>query len=90
MTELAVWLVFGTFILAVFVYAWPIFVLIGAVCIVGWIAKNCLESIDRNRCMEQDRNAALVARADQQHQQIMSGDEIGGTYGIYQPPVGLR
>lgn len=90
MTELAVWLVVGTFILAIFVYAWPILLLIAGVCVFGWLAGKCIQSIEDGIARNRETQNAIVARADHQHAQIMSGDEIGGTYGIYQPPVGLR
>lgn len=35
-------------------------------------------------------HAAIAARADRQHKQIMSGDTINGTYGDYLPPMELR
>lgn len=32
----------------------------------------------------------VIHRANRQHRQIVSGDLIGGTYGEYLPPAGLR
>lgn len=90
MTELFGWLVAGTFIGCVIIYGWPIFLLVAVVAFIGWCIGKAIEHIDGQASAARKSRDELVSRADRQHAQIMSGDEIGGTYGIYQPPRGLR
>ncbi len=69
---------------------WKFVAVIAFVALIGWVigktAAGTQSAIER-------RNAyvtAVIKRADKQHNQIMSGQTKKGTYGIYQPPKGLR
>lgn len=63
---------------------------IAAFAAVVWVAARIAKAYGLSLQLRRDRIAAVVARADRQHQQIMSGDEIAGTYGDYLPPPELR
>lgn len=63
---------------------------IAAVAAMVWLAVRIARAHGVSLQLRRDRVAAVVARADRQHQQIMSGDQIAGTYGDYLPPPELR
>lgn len=83
--------VFGISLVAIILWhALPFLLLIGALALVAWIAGGVINTIGHHSHVAAAKRAALASRADRQHQKIMSGDVIGGTYGDYLPPKGLR
>lgn len=90
MTGLVGWLFIGGLIGMIVLYGWPIFVAVAGLSAGIWmmhrIAAGIRADLDRHRA----EITAVIKRADRQHNQIIAGDEIGGTYGQYLPPQSLR
>lgn len=85
-----VFMVVGVFILAAIQLLWPMLLAAAGIAL-GFLAlraiSNSLSSmIDAHRATV----TSVIKRADEQHSLILSGDEIGGTYGNYLPPPDLR
>ena len=79
---------FATSILLIILwYALPFLLIVTAISVAIYLVKrifaNNLELI--REAADNDRQTA--ARADQQHQQIMEGDEDAGTYGQFTPAM---
>ena len=90
MSDLIVWLFFGSLIGMIVIYAWPVLLAFLVLAGVGKLIGYMLESREIDRKFRHDNRSALMARADRQHRQVMSGDVVSGTYGDYLPPPGLR
>lgn len=83
--------VFGLSLIAIIIWhALPILLLIVAVALIAWLVGGLLNIAGHHSHIKAAKRKALIARADRQHHKIMSGDLIGGTYGEYLPPNGLR
>ncbi len=57
---------------------------------ITWMLVAVAQEADKQRNAKLMQKFSLLNRADKQHNQIMSGNLESGTYGIYQPPKGLR
>jgi hypothetical protein len=85
------WTVLGwSLILALLLEGWKILAGIAVVWFAAWLLKGWIDTYYINRDYQHGREQAIIRRADQQHNQIVSGQTKKGTYGIYQPPKGLR
>ena len=90
MGELIVWLIVGALIYAAITALLPLILIIAGSIAALYTMRFIYEFIyDRKAAVRQKRQA-LIARADHQHRLIMAGDDIGGVYGEYLPPRGLR
>lgn len=65
---------------------WPVLAVVALV----WVAVKLVNRQAAIRQCRRDELAAIAKRADKQHRKIMAGDDVGGTYGDYLPPKGLR
>lgn len=90
MGELLAFLFLVATVCIIVIATWKIFALIGAVLLVASAITGIIKAGDTGLQRRRQRESALIARADKQHNQIMSGDEINGTYGEYLPPPELR
>ena len=90
MSDLLLLLFIGGLIGSVVINAWPILLLIAGVALAGWLFKLLIDAVEDGLDKHRQQESDLIARADAQHRQIMEGNDIAGTYGIYQPPPGLR
>ena len=79
-------LLLGAVLYAAFTALWPLPILAAIV----WIAFSPIKMLTRRADDRRETHAALAARADEQHRQIMDGDTIAGTYGRYLPPEELQ
>jgi hypothetical protein len=59
-------------------------VLVGVCCVIAWLARQYADRRDARLA----ELAALVARADRQHAQVLAGDERG-IFGEFPPAVGV-
>lgn len=85
MGELVVWLLVGGFIAAVAVALWKVFLVVAPIALVGWLIAKAVAygmSVVEKRRAER---SAVIARAEHQHNKLMSGDETVGTFGDYLP-----
>ena len=90
MGELMVWLIIGALLYMVITALLPILV-IGAVILVALVLLRLIyDTYSSRKTAIRRNNQALIDRADHQHRLIMAGDDIGGVYGEYLPPRGLR
>lgn len=71
-------------------YMLPFLIGIGVLAAIFWAAGKGLDGWLSRRHSTAAAHKAVAARADTQHNKIMSGDLIGGVYGEYLPPAGLR
>lgn len=71
-------------------YMLPFLIGIAVLAALFWAAGKATDVwLSRRQSSSAARNA-IAARADRQHSQILSGDLVGGVYGEYLPPTGLR
>lgn len=70
---------------AILYASFPVFVVFATIIGALWLVNNYFKGRQETADFRRDNRAALAARADQQHQQIMQGDLYGGTYGRYPP-----
>jgi hypothetical protein len=87
MTELLIWLVAGTFILAVFYAALPFILMCAGIAVTAWCLSLLVEAVSRRVRGIRASRRALIDRANEQHRLIMDGDEDAGTYGNYPPSM---
>lgn len=90
MGDLAAFIFFFAIICVLLQAVWPYLLAVVVLFIAGLVLLGVIDTNQNRLYAEQQAQRDLIARADQQHQQIMEGDEIGGTYGEYLPPDGLR
>lgn len=64
---------------------WPFLLAAILAAVAGWVGVNLHDSHRTSATATRQRQAAIAARADRQHNMIMSGDFHGGTYGDYPP-----
>jgi hypothetical protein len=72
------------------VEGWKLFAGVAVIWLAAWLIKGWIDAHRINRQYQRDCDKALIRRADEQHNQILSGQTKKGTYGRYQPPKGLR
>ena len=85
MTELAVWLVVGVFILSALYAALPFILSVAAIAFAAWALSKIIESVGSRQRAAKRRQQDIIDRAERQHRHIMVGDEDAGTYGEYPP-----
>lgn len=73
-----------------FQYMWGFYIFCAAIWALWWSARKLEDTAVNRYEASRKYRAGLIDRANKQHQQIMQGDEINGTYGQYLPPKGLR
>lgn len=88
MTELMTFLVIGGLVAAFF--TWQTLLIITAGAMLIWAFTRLGKWWRESEKRVEDGILAVIARADEQHRQMMTGDETAGTYGEYLPPTGLR
>lgn len=69
---------------------WPVLAVMAAAALLALLVYGIAGFVGHHAHITVARRRAISSRADRQHQLIMSGDTIGGTYGEYLPPAGLR
>lgn len=69
---------------------WPIILTAAAFTAALYTIRGARNYLNHNNVVLRGKEAALAARADQQHNQIIAGKWVAGTYGNYLPPKGLR
>lgn len=57
-----------------------------AVAAVGLAWRSGCNAVERLRELQGAADARVAARADEQQQEILFGDEEAGTYGMFPPP----
>ena len=86
--------VIAAFIIGVWVIAlpmmWPLIGAVAGAVLIAWMLRNGILWADEASAAAKQKRQALAERADTQHQQIMRGDVIAGTYGDYLPPPEMR
>lgn len=72
-------------------FIWWVLAVVGAALVIGLFGW-ALHRVEQRRIAELARIAAIAARADEQHAQIMAGDDRGiyGAYPPVEPPRGPR
>ena len=90
MTELLAWLICGVFILAALAAILPLLLWLAGIAFIGWLIGKGITSWHNTSRRIDQQIADVVARADNQHNLIMAGNEEAGTYGDYLPPPSLR
>lgn len=90
MTELMVWLLIAGLIVGIVIAAWQLFLFLAAVALVLWALSKAVKAAVKSLRRRRGEKQAIITRAERQHQLIMSGDDVGGTYGDYLPPPSLR
>lgn len=90
MGGLILWLVIGVPILAAIQVLWPAILFFAVLWLTLKILQGAYNWHQHNAHIAAAQRRALITRADQQHTMMMRGDTLGGTYGDYLPPPGLR
>lgn len=90
MAELMVWLLIAGLIVGIVIAAWQLILFLVAVAFGLWALSKAVKAIVRGLGRSRRERQAIIGRAERQHQLIMSGDDVGGTYGDYLPPESLR
>jgi hypothetical protein len=85
MSDLVVWLLVGGLIAAAAVAMWKVFLVVAPIALVGWLVVKAavygMSAVEKRRA----ERSAVIARAEHQHNKLMSGDETVGTFGDYLP-----
>lgn len=81
------WTFFLSFIAAIFIYAWWVFLIMFALAGIAILAGKRIERWLDKPHQHRKELAGLAYRAEQQHKQIMRGDIDSGTYGNYPPRI---
>lgn len=84
-SDLTVWLLVGALIWVAVTTVWKFALFCIAAGTILWLIGRTIDAIQASIRRTNEDRAAIAARADHQHNLILSGDEDGGTYGTYIP-----